>query len=33
VIHPSSIQTEPALPKVRNSDECTQPLVIPLIAF
>jgi hypothetical protein len=28
VIHPSSVQTEPALPKVRNSDECTQSPVI-----
>jgi hypothetical protein len=25
VIHPSSVQIELALPRVRNSDECTQP--------
>jgi hypothetical protein len=30
VIHLSSVQTELALPKVKNSDVCTQPLVIPL---
>jgi hypothetical protein len=28
----SSVQIEPALHKVKNSNECTQPLVIPLIA-